>query len=146
MQVLATLPSRLIYRRESRKGCIHARALFEFLHHECNGHDYTGDTHDRCGHESKYYESLNAQIAHVTKPGRPDKVKDRLGSKERFNILRDLREEWARFKQSRTERFASLPVKDVVKREEIPTHNTTTGVAGRLYVVDLARRGDEAIE
>jgi hypothetical protein len=115
--------------------CIHARALFEFVGKETGRHEYThkGAAAYACKDlYEDHRQSLNQQIAHVIHAGRKSKVEDKIRARHRFNMMRALHTEWAHFKQSRTEFFASLPVKDVVLPLVPPNRDTTTVGEGEM--------------
>jgi hypothetical protein len=93
--------------------CIHARELFEFMRHESKRHEYTVDTYKPCGHESKYRDKLNGQIAHAKDEGRTDNDAEKIGPRDRLDMLKDLAEEWNRFLAMRAPTFKRHTVTNV---------------------------------
>jgi hypothetical protein len=119
--------------------CIHARALFEFVSKETNRHEYThtgaAAAYACKGFYQNHRQPLNQQIAHVIHAGRKSDPMDRIRAQDRFNMLCDLHTEWAHFKASRTDKYASLPVNDVAVRLDTPIRDTTTNAIGEMHTV-----------
>src|SRR5579862_5901937 len=106
--------------------CIHARALFEFFREEASRHEYTSSTYARCGHEEKYRQRLNTQIAHVIYEGRTADDAKKINSLELFEMLNDLRQEWTRFKAARKAPYDTINLRDVAVYLTASKFNTTS--------------------